>query len=99
MKKLHCVLMFLSVGVGLSVGLSVRPVQVFVFQDQQKGGRKFTTTFDDGCTCVPCLPDYYCRKCGHKSRDCPKLRAYFSKTNSLTVAVSTNLTQKGGRRD
>lgn len=31
----------------------------------------------DDCTCVICLPDKFCHKCGHKSRDCPKLSWYF----------------------
>ena len=41
------------------------------------------------CTCVPCLPDLYCLKCGHKSRDCPKLAHIFRKgTNSVNAASS-----------
>lgn len=37
------------------------------------------------CTCVPCLPDLFCFKCGHKSRDCPRLAQHFkSHTNTVS---------------
>lgn len=41
------------------------------------------------CTCVPCLPNHYCRKCRHMSFDCPKVRAY-RQTNLVIRASSTN---------
>lgn len=72
MKKLLYVLFVLVFGVGLSIGLSLRPVQVFVLPDQKRPAR---------CTCMPCAPDMWCDKCGHRSRDCPRLQWYF--TNSL----------------
>lgn len=56
------------------------------------------------CTCVPCLPDLFCLKCGHKSRDCPKLAAYFSKRGGAGGVISSNAVQSvegnasGGRR-
>lgn len=34
------------------------------------------------CTCAPCLPDTWCQKCGHKSRDCPRLAWYFKRLNT-----------------
>ena len=45
------------------------------------------------CTCVPCLPDLYCMKCGHKSRDCPKLSKYFRAldnigTNNIIMGIT-----------
>ena len=49
---------------------------------------------DEVCTCAPCLPDLYCKKCKHKSRECPKLSWYFHpKTNLVFRAVSTNKVQ------
>lgn len=39
------------------------------------------------CTCVPCLPDLYCLKCGHRSRECPRLRDHFSPSNSVKVVT------------
>ena len=35
------------------------------------------------CTCVPCLPDKFCQKCGHKSRDCPRLAWYFKRATNI----------------
>ena len=46
------------------------------------------------CTCVPCLPDLYCLKCGHKSRDCPKLAAIFRKGTNAVDAVSAPANSK-----
>ena len=34
------------------------------------------------CTCAICQPDRWCRKCGHKSRDCPKFSWYFKRLSS-----------------
>ena len=42
------------------------------------------------CTCVPCLPDLFCMKCGHKSRDCPKLRDYFQKRGGAGGVIFSN---------
>lgn len=39
------------------------------------------------CTCVPCLPDLFCLKCGHKSRDCPKLAYYFKTGTNVNASV------------
>lgn len=71
---------------GLSAGLNAR----LILADRQP-----VAVSSDGpkCTCVPCLPDHFCRKCGHKSRDCPKLAAYFSKRGGAGGVVSSNVVQ------
>ena len=67
---------------GVAFGISFRPVSasrpsVSVFPDRK----------ELKCTCVPCLPDLFCLKCGHKSRDCPKLAHIFKKgTNAVNAA-------------
>ena len=63
-------------GFGLEVRVMSRPVPTVPDRQELK------------CTCVPCLPDLYCLKCGHKSRDCPKLAAYFRKGTNAVNAVS-----------
>lgn len=80
---------------GFNAGLSYRPpVPVSVSPDRQ----------ELKCTCVPCLPDLFCLKCGHKSRDCPKLAAYFAKRGGGGGVISSNAVQSvegnasGGRR-
>lgn len=79
-------------GFGLEVRFMSRPVSVPSDRRELK------------CTCVPCLPDLYCLKCGHKSRDCPKLAAYFSKRGGAGGVLSSNAVQSvegnasGGRR-
>lgn len=70
------------VGVGFGVSVRLPPSRVVVSSPARPDQDELK------CTCVPCLPDHFCRKCGHKSRDCPKLRWYFhSRTNSLNKAV------------
>lgn len=42
---------------------------------------------DDPCTCAPCLPDLWCKKCKHKSRDCPKLSWFFHPHTNLSFRI------------
>lgn len=73
-------LMQLVFSCGVLVGLCVRldPSRPAIVSDRK----------ELPCTCVQCLPDLYCLKCGHKSRDCPKLAHIFKKGTNILNAVS-----------
>lgn len=89
MKKQFYIITF---AVGLALGLSFKPVQVFVsYPDRAK-------SFDK-CTCAICLPDHFCEKCGHKSRECPRLQWYFSKTNLVSRLTNRVERVKGVHRE
>lgn len=79
-----CLVIILVWLIGFIQGLSVS-------HDMNKQPAKTSITSKNDseykCTCVPCLPDLYCHKCGHKSRDCPKLKDYFSNSTNATFKV------------
>ena len=50
---------------------------------------------EDVCTCAPCLPDTWCKKCKHKSRDCPKLSWYFHPKTNISFRLTSPL-KRGG---
>lgn len=76
---------FLAFLVGLSTGFQARLV-FDVSSSIQRTVRPDPN--EDKCTCVPCLPDHWCKKCGHKSRDCPKLYRYFHPATNNVKGVS-----------
>ena len=78
-----CVCYFMGLSSGLQARLILADRQPVVAPERR----------ELKCTCVPCLPDLYCFKCGHKSRDCPKLRDYFSKHGGAGGVVSSNAVQ------
>ena len=71
---------------GVAFGFSSRFASIRTAQPDLKEKRSFFIPDSEmKCTCVPCLPDLFCLKCGHKSRDCPKLSYYFhSSTNGFS---------------
>ena len=68
----HAVLM-----TGFVAGFLIRPAAPGVVSDRKQ----------DDCTCAVCLPDHFCTKCGHKSRDCPRLSWYFHPNTNILFKV------------
>lgn len=60
-----------------------------VSPDDAQAHRAYRRYPAEMCTCVPCLPNHFCRKCGHMSYDCPKVRG-LRLTNSFSRVSSTN---------
>lgn len=95
MNKIKCLVIVLSMFTasnfllvfGFFSGICIAALSVS--PDDAQAHRAYRRTPYEMCTCVPCLPNHYCRKCRHMSFDCPKVRAY-RQTNLVIRASSTN---------
>lgn len=90
---------FIGINTGVSLRLRDTSPDSTRFRSGSPGLSRFQDVYPDlsrlrpvdpPCTCVPCLPDLFCMKCRHKSRDCPKLAAYFAKRGGSGGVNSSN---------